>query len=370
MPSLWRDLTGVRRPFREAGSHLKLTLDWLKRAAEAVGGEGISAHYSVGVGWGSAYPETTGYIIPTLFDAADRLRRPELAETAMRSASWLLKTQRPSGGFPGGEMRLGLEEVVFNTGQILRGLLAAWSRSGRKEFLDSAIRGADWLCSIQDADGAWRKFTSPFTTTCEHSYDVLAAWGLYLAGKGANRNEYRTNALRQYRWALAQQRENGFFEHASFERDIPPLTHSLAYVAEGTFEIARETGDPQGMEACGRLLKALERRFPEGRELPGRIDAEFMGAARWSCVTGNIQFGLMAVRWGREHSDQKLVSWGERLIESAAATQIASSPDDGVRGAVFGSKPIYGGYFPFTALNWAAKYLVDALMELSEIPGS
>ena len=53
----------------------RAALDWLgaaqDRSASADGG--AARHYSLVQGWGPSYPETTGYIVPTLLAAGERL---------------------------------------------------------------------------------------------------------------------------------------------------------------------------------------------------------------------------------------------------------------------------------------------------------
>src|SRR5439155_408815 len=80
---LWRERAGhavdsVHRP------HLLAALEWLERAQDATGAGGFARGYSLAWspyfksrGWQPAYPETTGYIIPTLYEAARRLNRPD-----------------------------------------------------------------------------------------------------------------------------------------------------------------------------------------------------------------------------------------------------------------------------------------------------
>ena len=57
------------RPSREAPAFrtaLSRSLDWLLEAHRAVAGRGFSTHYSLSDGWGPPYPETSGYLVPTL----------------------------------------------------------------------------------------------------------------------------------------------------------------------------------------------------------------------------------------------------------------------------------------------------------------
>src|SRR5262245_39831263 len=59
------------RPLNASGrstqGHLAAAIDWLTRAQDMCRG-GVSYGYDLRRGWMAAYPETTGYIIPTLFD--------------------------------------------------------------------------------------------------------------------------------------------------------------------------------------------------------------------------------------------------------------------------------------------------------------
>src|SRR2546422_11714947 len=89
--------------------HLVAALDWLVRAQDVTGDGGIARGYSLAWnpyfesrGGQPAYPETTGYIIPTLFGAARHLKRPEPALRAERAARCELEIQLPSSVAQGG----------------------------------------------------------------------------------------------------------------------------------------------------------------------------------------------------------------------------------------------------------------------------
>ena len=63
-----RDLLKKGNPITNNKEHLKAAIDWLKYAQDATKDVGVSAQYILGLGWQTSYPETTGYIIPTMFD--------------------------------------------------------------------------------------------------------------------------------------------------------------------------------------------------------------------------------------------------------------------------------------------------------------
>ena len=72
-------------------------VDWLKRAQDAAEGGGVAAFYDFNGGWSAGYPETTGYIIATCLEAAERLGDAELRNRARRMADWEVGIQLPEG---------------------------------------------------------------------------------------------------------------------------------------------------------------------------------------------------------------------------------------------------------------------------------
>ena len=134
---MFRLSTGERLDHRV---HLQGAIDWLCRAQDVRQGKddegGVSAGWSFEDGWLPGYPETTGYIIETFLAAADILQRPELVERARRMIDWELSIQLPDGAFPGHFGETGSSPVIFNTGQIMHGLIAGYTRLGRAECLE------------------------------------------------------------------------------------------------------------------------------------------------------------------------------------------------------------------------------------------
>ena len=81
------------------------------------------------------------------------LDRPDLIDRARRIVDWELSIQRPDGAFPGHFGEPGSEPVVFNTGQIMHGMLAGYLQLRRAECLEAAVRAGRWLARVQDPDG-------------------------------------------------------------------------------------------------------------------------------------------------------------------------------------------------------------------------
>jgi len=128
---------------------------WILDAQRPDGG--IAAYYSLLTGYSRSYPEVTGYIVPTLYDfvrAAGHGEEHEAAAAAARATRWLLTLQSSTGSFPGGLQGISAPPSVFNTGQILHGLVRAAAEMNRPQILEAAVLAADWLIEVQQADGS------------------------------------------------------------------------------------------------------------------------------------------------------------------------------------------------------------------------
>ena len=124
----WRERLGGYPADPEHEPHLVAAIEWLVQAHDATPDGGISRGFSLawhpyfgGRGWQPSYPETTGYIIPTLYAAARRLGRPDLAARARRAAHWEIEIQLRTGAVRGGVVGEPESPAVFNTGQVLLG---------------------------------------------------------------------------------------------------------------------------------------------------------------------------------------------------------------------------------------------------------
>ena len=169
---------------------------------------GVARHYSVIDGWAASYPETTGYIVSTLFAHAQETDNDELSRRARRMLDWLVDIQFPEGGFQGGMVnQTPRVPVTFNTGQILIGLAAGASLDER--YREPMRKAADWLVATQDADGCWRKHPTPFAAPGEKTYETHVSLGLFRAAAVEPARGYLEAALKQVDWALTNQAANG-----------------------------------------------------------------------------------------------------------------------------------------------------------------
>lgn len=352
------------RPPTDLRAGLQAAAEWLARAQDASGCGGVCAAYDVSKRqWSGAYPETTGYIIPTFFRYAEFSGNDDYRQRAVRMALWESDIQLEEGGVRAGTMDAKqIVPTIFNTGQVLFGWLAAWRQTGDERFRDSALRAAEWLIAAQDPDGAWRRFASPFATQGVNTYNTRVAFALAKAGHDLDEPRYLDAAVRNVQWALTQMRANGWLENNDLEDNQRPLTHTIAYATRGILEVGVIAQHASFVEVAAHIARGVAKSQRGNGALPGRLDSAWRAASRWTCVTGNAQ---MAIIWQRLVAETGDRSWGaaaEHALRFNLSIQDLAASDKGVRGGMPGSNPRSGGYMKHRYPNWAAKFFMDALM--------
>jgi len=338
-------------------------VSWLGRAQDhsSTHDGGVARHYSLIDGWGPSYPETTGYIVPTMLAYAKWKNDEEFRHRARRMLDWLLAIQLPSGGFQGGTVDdRPVVPTTFNTGQILLALA-----SGVQEFGDSyrqsLRRAADWLVDTQDPDGCWRKYPSSFAEPGEKAYDTHVAWGLMEAARVEDRKAYGEAALANVQWALRQQQENGWFDKCCVLDHMQPFTHTIGYVLRGILEAYRFSKESSLLQAARKtadgLLSALK---PDGF-LPGRLDHQWQGTVSWACLTGTVQIAYCWLVLFQDTGDTRYRDAAFSANRYVRRTMRVDGPPS-PRGGIKGSFPVDGGYGTYEYLNWACKFFVDSHM--------
>lgn len=353
---------GTRQP--PSRRLLAEVVGWLSRAQDrsASADGGVAWRYSLDTGWGSSYPETTGYIVPTLLDAADALSLlDDVKPRVKRMLDWLESVQFSEGGFQAGPIGTRPKvAVAFNTGQVLLGLARGVQEFG-EQYREPMRRAADWLVEAMDADGCWRKFPSPFTEPGGRAYDVHAAWGLLEAARLEPTKGYERAALRNVAWALTKQRQNGWFNACGLSESLAPVTHTIGYALRGLLEAYRFFGGQNLLHASLRTADALLRVMRSDGFLPGRLSADWRGTADWACLTGSLQ---IACCWFILYQLTGRATYlrAGRTVNGYVGTTVRLTGTDGHRGGVAGSFPVTGEYLPRSFPNWAAKFFVDSYL--------
>jgi len=367
---LQADRRGVPETDPGCQAVINACVDWLCAAQDnsASADGGVARDFSLVKGWATSYPETTGYIIPTMIGMADRRKDDALHARARRMLDWCVAIQFPEGGFQGGKINSTPRvPVTFNTGQILLGLSAGAKAYGDEKYLQAMHRAAAWLRDTQDADGCWRKHPTPFAQPGEKAYETHVSWGLFEAERVASGHGYGDAGLRQVDWALTKQQPNGWFASNCLSDPAHPLTHTIGYVLRGVLEGHLLSGRADLLAAAARTGDSLVKVIGADGYLAARLDRDFRPAADFVCLTGSVQIAHCLFILYQLTGEQRYLDAGKRATRFVRRTVWLGGPLD-TRGGVKGSFPVNGDYGQWEYLNWAAKFCIDANLLEQELP--
>ena len=277
-------------------------LAWL-HANEHPGG-GIRVY----AGSPDAYPEVSGYIVPTLAEYG-------ATDLARRVTEWLVSVQRDDGAILGTDAK----PYVFDTAQVLRGLLVSRSLPGVNE----AIERAYYYMFDQIREDGRNGFVAQYRGEIPEGILVYALPPFREAA----------TLLGDPRGMEASERATDFYLTDPRTLDERELTHFLAYCLEGLIDIGRPAiAEP--------VLTKLERQQHRSGAVRGR------DGVSWVCTPGLIQLALCWLKVGRRGPAERAIAW-------ARAHQRRS-------GGFLGSYGRHASYFAREEIAWAAKYFLDA----------
>ena len=334
---------------------------WFKHNQSAMEDDGFGT-FNFEKGWTSSYPETTGYIIPTLLEFSKFDNTPEFATIAKDALDWLLTIQKPSGGWQGGYLHQNREEIVFNTGQVLRGLVAGYTHFNEQKYLDSAIKACHWLASIQNENGCFDKHVYLGRVRVYDSYVAAPMLEVYTLCKI---EAFKTCATKNIEWIIREkQHENGWFEDCdnTIHKNDKPILHTISYTIDGILDCGIYLKNSDFINAASKPADVLLNRFLKKGKLSGRFDENWNGSEQL-ITTGCAQISIIWEKLFVLTGDVKYQKGFENMNTLLVAIHQRDVPETkDTRGAIFGSFPFWGRYEGFSCPNWASKYMMDSLL--------
>jgi len=342
--------------------HLHAAIEWLRRAQDAGSDRGVSYGVPFGGDFQESYPETTGYICRTFVALWERYRDEDFINRALDMGKWEVEIQLPDGAVMGGKFNRNPTPAVFNTGMVLLGWNALIRSAQADQFKDSVRRAADWLISLQEPDGHWIRGNSRFADPMSTVYNVKAAWGLCEAGYLLDRKQYIDAAIRAAEYAISRQQANGWFSECCLADREHPLLHTIAYTMQGLVEIGKLTGRQDFIAAARKTADAeIQIMQPDGF-IPGRQDSQFSAYSDWCCLTGSAQTSIVWSELFLISGDVKYRDAAHRVNRYLMSHHDIRNGNSRLRGGLPGAWPVWGDYGRLMILNWATKFLVDALL--------
>ncbi len=351
--------------------HLERTVAWIARAQDATPDDGVSrgndllpSSKSNADGWQPSYPETTGYIIPTMMDVAAYAGDETFLDRAKRMGEWELAIQRDDGAVHAGNIGKPAAPAVFDTGQVLRGYLALYKETKDERYKHAATRAISWIAK-QEHHKEGRYITGNpssvdqyMTTYMVYALAPVGAWGVALSNK-----EWIALARRSALATMAVQEENGWFNNSDFWEAERPLLHTIGYTIDGLFDIGVLLGEEKFVNGAKLALDGVLEQMDADGHIPGRLDRDWKAAAHFECLTGIAQVGVTAMKVYQRSGESSYKEKASRAKEFLKTCQ--NNFDEklgGGIGAMWGSWPISGEYQSYQSLNWAAKYFADLLL--------
>jgi len=353
-------------------SHLEAAIGWLKKAQDSSTSGGVAWGYRARrpvrtvapLGWISPYPETTGYIIPTMLRFGDLSGDEECLYRARRMAAWELSIQLEDGGFQGGTIDAQqVASSTFVTGQVLLGLLAIFDRFPTEELRSGAIRAGEFLLNCLDDTGRFEKGYSQFCAPGAKAYEARTGLALAVLGDVLGDQRFRTAASRVADYALSVQEGNGWFRENDLDDHDRPLTHTIGYVLEGLYGIGVRLGRRDCVESVQRTLNRVIPLIQLDGFMAGRWRADWTPAADWACLTGSAQLAGVYLRVHEQTGAPEYLEAGRKLLGFVCFTQDLRPGFQGLDGGIRGSYPFGGEYGQWCVLNWATKFFCDSVMD-------
>ena len=344
----------------EITTAVNLAVNWLLYNQSQSKDAGF-ATYDFSKGWTSSYPETSGYIAESLLMWKLLSTQEHISGSARRTLDWLISIQKQSGGWAGGYVEEDRAEIVFNTGQIIRGMLRGFLHFDEQKYLIAAQKAADWLVEIQNPVGFWDRHVY---MNVVRVYDTYVSSPLYKLGELTGNPSYIQSALKNAHWVVAQQmKPNGWYKNAdnSLKYNHKPILHTIAYTLDGLLDIALYSKDSTLLEAVLITANALSGKLRDEGLLRGRYSNDWRGHGS-ICNTGIAQIAIVFAKLHLHTGELEWKNLYYRLINYLLSQQIRSYRDPNLSGALTGSSPIWGRYEPFRLPNWGVKYFIDALM--------
>ncbi len=341
---------------------IQRTLNWLEKSILA-GGGGSAAYFHLWRGWSAPYPETTGYIIETLFDYAEYLKEDKWRHLAISCANWLCSIQRADGAFPGGAGVDG-QPIIFDTGQILFGLTAAWHQTKNEKYRTALAKAVSWLLNHLATDGSWPQFA--YVPGYVPAYYTRVIWAVLKANQVLQREEVINKMQQALDYHVNKITFRFSVENWSFAPGKAAFTHTIAYTLRGLLESSFLLNNKYTLSQTINIINKIIDVFQKKGRFAGKYDENWQGDYAFQCVTGDAQLSLLFART-YQITDKQIYLDTARAVFSQVAPKQWTFPVAGLCGAIPGSAPFWGEYQGFRFPNWAAKFYLDGYLLLRKV---
>ncbi len=341
-------------------SALRSNLIWIYNSFKANKYLGSSASRNVLGQWAPPYPETTGYLIPTLLQGNRYFPLLGLSSLAQKQLHFFEKLRTQDGGYHS-NTESG-KPIVFDVAQILLGHLTLVPYvDNPDELLQEIELTRDWLRDLLDDEGQF--ISHHYIEGYQPTYYSRIAWPLAFAENVIDSKvSSRTKAMVEK--ILAQQNENYSFREWGFRKGEAAYTHTIAYTLRGLWEYSEIVNSRPIKKQVKATLKTLTTLIKSENKVAATYNEKWEGNYNYICAAGNAQLALLYLivyeRTGREAYLEPVATLLLPLLKGQRHLSLN-------KGAIPSSLPIWGDYQKMKFTNWTQKFFADAVMKLLEL---
>lgn len=334
---------------------LKQNMYWVKNSFKVNNNLGSSKYKTSWGRWASDYPETTGYLIPTLINSSELLKDKSLHTLAEQQVTYFKSLQLCSGGFA--IEKGNAKSYVFDSAQILIGLINLYNSNKNNDILLMIKHCYSWLINSLNNNGKFE--SSNYKNNYNPSYYSRIVWSFFNAESILNVKSEKSLTLYHHMKSLLN--TNGTFNDCSFDGSSFAFTHNLIYSYRGLWESAIEIDDNSFMVVLKNHLLSITQKIIKDRHFNGEYNNEWKTQSRFICTTGNAQLvTLLLSVFGTEYED--ILKACQILINPLLNQQKKMTLFN--KGAIPSSIPVWEKYQRFRYTNWTQKFYSDALIKL------
>ena len=337
---------------------LKSNLKWIAKSFEVNGLKGSSGKRTVYGQWGPPYPETTGYLIPTLLKCSPY--NDSLREIALAQLSFIRSIQNQDGSFY--QLVENKAPIIFDTAQIVIGLIALCPEVLKFEEIAEVTKEAViWMHEQLTEEGLFLEHN--YVENYNPAYYARIAWAMS-QGEAIFFSKITKKTKKLISRIADLQNADLMFAYAGFSAEEIPYTHTIAYTLRGLWECALYTNNKKLMHKVTDSLTRLSETLLSEGTAAGRYDAHWHGDYSFICSTGNAQLALLYLLVYERLLKKKFLQVVPLLLKPLLAGQRRLSLN---KGAVPSSLPIWGPYQKWSFTNWTQKFYADALVSILEM---
>ncbi len=323
-------------------------LNWIEKSFKINNNQGSSAYRSIFSNWAPAYPETTGYLIPSLINASEILQEDKWFALAKKQIQYFKSIQLSNGAFPVNKNQP--TPLAFDTSQILLGLLLYYKKTGDSDCIAMIQSCYSWIISTISDKGIIERYN--LHNKFNPSYYTRIAWSILFYEKEFGL-DHTNKSLNFYNHLKSFFNEGDFISSAGFYPDQSAYSHTVSYALRGLFESANILEDDSSFQIIKEELLKLKNQIEERQGFPGKFDKTRTGDFSFICSTGHLQLATLYLLIARLQSSQDYNSVIEILLGSILNKQRKYLFN---KGAIPSSIPIYGEYQRLKYTNWTQNF--------------